>query len=85
VRLAFHLGPEVEGTLDGATAELSWPAGTARLELPGQLSWSLHRGQTEPILGWYSHGLGRRTPAVTLLGAGRCEEQTPLETRLKFQ
>ena len=47
-------------------AALSWPQagtpGAARLELPGALRWSLHRGETDPILGWYSPGLGRRVP-----------------------
>ena len=52
--LAFHLGPDIEAELDGATAALRWPpaaAGRARLELPAGLEWSLHRGSTEPILG----------------------------------
>ena len=57
-------------------AALSWPQagtpGAARLELPGVLRWSLHRGETDPILGWYSPGLGRRVPAFTLLGRGCC-------------
>ena len=58
VRLAFHLGPDVQAELDGACAILRWPSaatpGAARLELPHQLRWSLHRGETDPILGWYS-------------------------------
>ena len=55
----------------------------ARLELPPALRWSLHRGETDPILGWYSPGLGRRVPAFTLLGRGRCPG-APLATRLEF-
>ena len=46
--------------------------------------WSLHRGETDPILGWYSPGLGRRVPALTLLGSGRCVPGVPLATRLEF-
>ena len=49
VRLAFHLGPDVQAELDGSHAVLRWPAaatpGEARLELPPQLRWSLHRGR----------------------------------------
>ena len=75
VRIAFHLGPEVEAELDGSHAVLRWPTaatpGEARLALPPQLRWSLHRGETDPILGWYSPGLGQRVPAFTLLGCGR--------------
>ena len=77
VRLAFHLGPEVQVELDGslrgpAAGRTASTPGAARLELPPGLRWSLHRGETDPILGWYSPGLGRRVPAFTLLGSGRC-------------
>jgi hypothetical protein len=74
--------------LDGSFALLRWPGsaapGSARLELPGALRWSLHRGQTDPILGWYSPGLGRRVPAFTLLGCGRSVPGAPLAARLEF-
>jgi len=87
--LAFHLGPDVEAELDGATARLRWPAapaaaGRARLELPAGLEWSMHRGSTEPILGWYSPGLGRRVPAVTLIGRGVATPGAALRTQLIF-
>ena len=89
IQLAFHLGPEVHAQLDESCAVLGWPAaavtGAARLELPPGLRWSLHRGETDPILGWYSPGLGRRVPAVTLLGRGRCVPGMPLITRLEFR
>lgn len=88
LRLAFHLGPEVHAELDGSIAALSWPGGAvpgqARLELPQALEWSLHRGDTDPILGWYSTGLGRRTAAFTLVGRGRSDPEEPLSTRLEF-
>ena len=88
IRLAFHLGPDVQAELDEPCAVLYWPTaatpGAARLELPPGLRWSLHRGETDPILGWYSRGLGRRVPAVTLLGCGRCVPGMPLITRLEF-
>jgi Heparinase II/III-like protein/Heparinase II/III N-terminus len=95
VRLAFHLGPDVRVELDGASAEpggasavLSWPGaatpGAARLNLPAGLRWSLHRGETDPILGWYSCGLGRRVPTFTLIGRGRSAGDMVLATRLAF-
>jgi hypothetical protein len=88
VRMAFHLGPEVVAALDASTAELAWPdgatPGAARLLLPAGLRWSLHRGETDPILGWYSAGLGERVPAVTLLGQGRSVPGALLVTRLAF-
>ena len=88
IRLAFHLGPEVQAELTGCRALLGWPAadgpGAARLELPSGLQWSLHRGESDPIVGWYSPGLGRRVPAYTLLGCGCCTSGVPLPTRLEF-
>ena len=88
LRLAFHLGPELQAKLDGSCAALRWPTasapGAARLELPAGLNWTLHRGETDPILGWYSGGLGRRVPAFTLLGCGRSAPGIPLTTRLEF-
>jgi hypothetical protein len=88
LRLAFHCGPEVEAELDEARADLRWPSapvpGAARFELPRQLRWSLYRGETDPIMGWYAYGLGRRTPAFTLIGRGRSAPGEPLRTRLAF-
>jgi hypothetical protein len=87
VRLAFHLGPDVQVELDGASAVLRWdwprPA-EARLELPGKLRWSSHCGETAPIRGWYSPALGQRVPAWTLLGSGHLPHGTPLITKLQF-
>ena len=88
LRLAFHLGPEVQAELNESCAVLNWPTpsapGSARIELPPGLQWSLHRGETDPILGWYSPGLGRRVPAFCLLGSGRSVPGAPLATRLEF-
>ena len=94
IRLAFHLGPEVQAELvpdgSGSTAAiLRWAGptakGAARLELPAGLRWSLHRGETDPILGWYAEGLGRRSPSYTLLGSGSSHTPSTLVTRLEFR
>jgi Heparinase II/III-like protein/Heparinase II/III N-terminus len=86
LRLAFHLGPDVQAELTGSDAFLSWPGasepGAARLELPRQLWWRLHRGETDPILGWYSRGMGRLTPAFTLIGRGRSAPHAAFATRI---
>jgi hypothetical protein len=88
VRLAFHFGPDVLAELGGGYAMLRWPdavtPGAAWMELAPQLSWTLHRGETDPILGWYSRGLGHRTPAYTLLGCGNVPPGAPLTSRLQF-
>ncbi len=88
LRLAFHLGPNVTAELDEACAFLSWPGirvpGAARMELPGSLQWTLHRGEENPISGWYSRSLGQRVPATTLIGVGQSVAAQPLVTRLEF-
>jgi hypothetical protein len=88
VRLAFHLGPSVTVELAASIASLAWPSSAgpaaARLKLPAELNWTAHRGETDPILGWYSSGLGQRVPAVTLLGRGCCTSDVALITRLEF-
>ncbi len=76
LRLAFHLGPEVDVRMVGKNAELAWPddlaTRCARLILPDGLSWSLHRGETDPVLGWYSPSFGVKQPAWVLIGHGTC-------------
>jgi hypothetical protein len=88
VQLAFHFGPDVHAELQESAVALSWSdgaaSGAARLELSPELRWSLHRGETDPILGWYSRGLGRRTPAFALLGRGQAAGREPLTTKLMF-
>ena len=79
--LSWHLGPEVTATLDGTAASLHWPGGSGRLALPGELVWSMHRGEQDPPLGWYSAGFGHKTPATTLTGHGRLSAGTTLLTR----
>jgi hypothetical protein len=89
VRLSWHLGPEVDAALDGPVAHLSWraPGGEARaatLALPPELRWTAHRGEEDPIRGWYSPGFGLRVPATTLIGSGPGSASTSLVTRLTF-
>ena len=87
-RLAFHLGPDVVCDLIGHTARLTWTVGGvergALLELPPDLNWTPHRGETDPPLGWYSPGFGRRVPADTLLGQGFLGGSRSLTTVLRF-
>ncbi|MGW7088274.1 alginate lyase family protein [Streptomyces sp. NPDC054871] len=92
VRLAFHLGPAIAADLVGNWALLTWTRDgeerSAVLDLPGQLSWRAHRGETEPPLGWYSAGFGRKEPATTLVGTGFTDgtaQSGELTTVLKFR
>ncbi|MFD6066014.1 heparinase II/III family protein [Amycolatopsis lurida] len=88
-RLAFHLGPAVEVALTGSSAALSWTVDgqdrAATLELPPELTWSAHRGETAPPMGWYSAGFGRREPAWTLLGGGTAADGATFTSVLTFE
>ncbi|HZQ27529.1 MAG TPA: alginate lyase family protein [Acidimicrobiales bacterium] len=83
VRLAFHLGPEIEVALEGSVATLAWPTGTAVMELPGSLSWTAVRAGQPGAGGWYSPHFGVRVPSTTLVGSGVLG-QAPAITRLAF-
>ncbi|MEU6843859.1 alginate lyase family protein [Streptomyces sp. NPDC046716] len=89
VRLAFHLGPTVAADLVGNRAVLTWihegEGRSAVLDLPGQLSWRAHRGESEPPLGWYSPGFGRKEAATTLVGTGSAEGAAEFTTVLGFR
>ncbi|MFE1288362.1 alginate lyase family protein [Streptomyces sp. NPDC058751] len=88
VRLAFHLGPAVTAELEGNRALLTWSRDgedrSAELDLPGRLEWRAHRGESEPPLGWYSAGFGRREPATTLVGTGVTDGTREFTTVLRF-
>ncbi|MEU9974936.1 alginate lyase family protein [Streptomyces sp. NPDC051014] len=88
VRLAFHLGPAIAADLVGNRAALTWirdgEGRSAVLDLPGELSWRAHRGETGPPLGWYSAGFGRKEPATTLVGTGTADGTSEFTTVLRF-
>jgi hypothetical protein len=78
IKSALHLGPAVACRLQASVALLSWHSetgahrGFAKIELDGNLSWSVHRGETNPLLGWYSSSFGSVEPTSVLLGEGHC-------------
>ncbi|AZM45176.1 heparinase [Streptomyces sp. WAC 06738] len=81
VHLAFHLGPAIAADLVGSRAVLTWTRDgqdrSAVLDLPGRLRWRVHRGESDPPLGWYSAGFGRKEPAITLVGSGTTDGAAP--------
>jgi hypothetical protein len=89
IRLTFHLGPAVEASLDDSILTLRWRdrggcEATATMTLPPSLAWSLIRGATDPVLGWYSPAFGQKVPATDVIGAGSATAGSPLRTRLAF-
>ncbi|MFG2560137.1 alginate lyase family protein [Streptomyces sp. NPDC048496] len=89
VHLAFHLGPAIAADLVGNRAVLTWTRDgedrSAALDLPGQLCWRAHRGESDPPLGWYSAGFGRKEPTTTLIGTGFADGAEGFTTVLRFR
>jgi hypothetical protein len=48
------------------------------------MRWSAVSGSTQPVMGWFSPGFGKKEPATTLLGEVRCDGPTKYETTLQF-
>ena len=88
LRLAWHCGPDVTVELAEGVAELSWTDAqgprSGRLSLAPGLSWTAHRGETAPILGWYSPRFGERVPSTSLVGAGAWTGRIRLTTVLEL-
>jgi hypothetical protein len=87
VRVAFQLGPDIEATLDGLVARLQWltrkgDRTTAELGLCEGVTWNCVRGLTQPVMGWYSPGFGRKQPAWSIVGETVCRGDLELVTSL---
>jgi Heparinase II/III-like protein/Heparinase II/III N-terminus len=90
LRLMFHLGPAVGCHLAGNVVRLHWSDArgeewSSTVELAGSCRWSAHRGETSPVLGWYSSSFGTLEPTTVLVGERTCEPGvTALRTVLEF-
>ena len=88
VRLAFHFHPAIEVALTKDRVELGWGPAESRqwasMTLPGSLTWRLHRGQRDPILGWYSPGFAERRPTNVIVGFGELTPGEILRSRMVF-
>jgi hypothetical protein len=86
ISVTFQLGPAIEARLVDHRAELRWLSSLgdsvhAVLHLPTDLSWSIHRGEEDPISGWYSPSFGVKVPATAVVGVARLGATT-LRSRL---
>jgi hypothetical protein len=90
-RLAFLLGPTVEAEIAGNEVGLSWTESgstkCATLGLSRDVSWTLVRGATDPLFGWYSPRFGEKQPTWALMGEGACTGtgSDTVRTVLQFQ
>ena len=77
IRMAFHLGPDIHAELRDHLVELDWTSSggdvaSATLHLPSSPKWSIVRGSTVPLTGWYSACFGQKQPSTTILGEETC-------------
>jgi hypothetical protein len=89
LRIVYHLGPSVRADLDGTSVRLTWPGShgapaAGMLLLPAGMRWSLVRGSSDPVLGWYSAGFGHKEPATALVGEGDITGPGQRVTTLRF-
>ena len=87
VRVGFHLGPDVEAALEGMVVRMQWLTregrrSTAELRLCDGVTWTCVRGLTQPVMGWYSAGFGRKRPAWSIVGETTCRGGLELATSL---
>ncbi|MEM1144520.1 MAG: alginate lyase family protein [Pseudomonadota bacterium] len=82
----FHFAPDIELELTEQVCFCRMQDRSDQLimRLDPRLCWTKHRGSTEPILGWYSAGLGKKEPAWTLKGAFSSSKPISIDTELEF-
>jgi hypothetical protein len=91
-RLGLHFGPTVDVELDSSgtrtVARLRWSSDlgdrSGEMTLDDSLVWSLHRGEEQPIFGWYSKVFGDRRPTFALVGTGTVNDGHHLRNTLTF-
>jgi hypothetical protein len=62
-----------------------WVVTRAILRLAAQLAWTVHSGEIDPPLGWYSPRFGVKQPTTMLLGVGICSGGGELLYELEFE
>jgi hypothetical protein len=54
------------------------------MALPTGVDWRLHRGETDPPLGWYSPRFAEKVPSWTLTGSLALAPGRRLRTEIGF-
>ncbi len=77
VAIYYHFAPETEVSLEGYSCQVTKPGSRQKLKfsLAAECTWSIVRGATAPIQGWYSSSIGVKVPAAVLVGV--CEGPNP--------
>jgi hypothetical protein len=73
IEVFFHLHPAVRIQYSSDCIVLTRSSVGLRLQLDLALKVSLHRGEEDTILGWYSPGYDRKDPTWTVRGSSRAK------------
>jgi len=83
IRQTFHFHPHCRvQSLTPGLFEVSIDKPVLRLKLDSRLQPSLHRGEEDPIWGWYSGRFGEKVPAFTLVGELAIQKTETVQTLL---
>ena len=53
------------------------------MKIEGPVEITIHRGETQPLLGWYAHGFGRTVPTWTVRGTVDANDERILRTLIE--
>jgi len=69
MRQTFHFNPHCKiAFIEDGIFQVSVDAPVLYLKLDPHLTYSLHCGEEDPVLGWFSPAFGEKSPTITLLG-----------------
>jgi uncharacterized heparinase superfamily protein len=81
----WHLHPDCTCSMAGSAVRVE--RGGAAISIEPDASWgavTLHSGESNPPLGWYSPGIDRKTPATAVRVVGRIRGATICRTRIQL-
>lgn len=85
VEIPFHFHPSLDYNFSENTLTLKYKMNrTIHVNLDKQLSWNIHKGEKQPILGWYSESFYNKTPSPVCLGVVKTRGNLNLSTTLKI-
>ena len=85
IEMPFHIHPQIKHHFSGNVLQLSGRA-ARRVEvvLDPSLKWSMHKGESSPILGWYSSSFYNKETSPVCLGSASSSGSLKLVTLLKI-
>jgi len=83
VRLHYHFSPEVrcvEESVNGFLLEMPGTSHRVQIQFSSDLTLASYRGDAQSQLGWYSSGLGKKEPCLTICAIARVSRTASFKT-----